>query len=41
MTRIIACVYLFFSGIQVVYLFGGVFELPNGITYAEYARQGF
>lgn len=41
MTRIIACVYLFFSGIQVIYLFGGVFELPNGITYAEYARQGF
>lgn len=34
-------VYLFFCGIQVVYLFAGVGELPSGYTYAAYAREGF
>lgn len=42
MTWLIAGIYLLFCGIQVIYLFGGkVFELPEGITYAVYARQGF
>ena len=30
-----------FCGIQIIYLFGGGGELPAGVTYAEYARQGF
>lgn len=34
-------VYLLFCGIQIMYLFAGVGELPEGYTYAEYARQGF
>jgi len=38
---IISAVYLFFCGIQVVYLFAGLGELPNNYTYAEYAREGF
>lgn len=42
MTWIIAGIYLLFSGIQVIYLFAGkIFELPDGITYAEYVHQGF
>lgn len=41
MTGIIAVTYILFCGIQIMYLFGGLFELPEGITYAEYARQGF
>lgn len=41
MTGIIAVTYILFCSIQIVYLFGGLFELPEGITYAEYARQGF
>ena len=34
-------VYLLFSGIQIIYLFSGNMALPNGYTYAEYAREGF
>lgn len=34
-------VYLLFCGIQIVYLFAGVGELPDGYTYAKYAREGF
>ncbi len=34
-------VYLFFSLIQILYLFWGKMELPAGYTYAEYAREGF
>lgn len=34
-------VYLLFCGIQIMYLFAGVGQLPEGYTYAEYARQGF
>lgn len=42
MTWLIAAIYILFSGIQVIYLFGGeIFKLPAGITYAEYAHQGF
>lgn len=37
----IAVMYLVFSVIQIMYLFIGNFELPNGVTYASYARQGF
>ncbi|MCR4793421.1 MAG: DUF4173 domain-containing protein [Lachnospiraceae bacterium] len=37
---LIAFVYLFFSGIQFVYLVGKM-ELPGGYTYAEYAHEGF
>ena len=41
-TSVIAVIYLFYSAIQIIYLFvgqGG--ELPAGITYASYARSGF
>lgn len=41
MTAIIAITYVVFCGVQVTYLFGGFFQLPDGITYSEYARQGF
>ncbi|WP_455714191.1 DUF4153 domain-containing protein [Anaerosporobacter sp.] len=41
MTSIIAITYIIFCSIQITYLFGGLFELPEGLTYAEYARQGF
>ena len=34
-------VYLIFSLIQILYLFIGKFTLPEGYTYAEYAREGF
>jgi len=36
-----AVVYLLFSGIQILYLFIGNMTLPEGYTYAEYAREGF
>lgn len=42
MTWLIAAIYILFCGIQIIYLFAGkIFELPEGITYAEYAHQGF
>lgn len=34
-------VYLVFSVIQILFLFIGNFTLPDGYTYAEYAREGF
>ena len=41
---ILSMIYVLFCGIQVVYLFigsGTNFTLPNNMTYAEYAREGF
>jgi hypothetical protein len=38
---IITVVYLIFSVIQISYLFLGSFTLPEGYTYAAYAREGF
>ncbi len=41
-TSIITVIYLFFCGIQVVYLtFGNYLTLPEGYTYAQYAHEGF
>lgn len=40
-SAMIAVVYLVFVGIQIFGLFMGALELPEGYTYAEYARQGF
>lgn len=37
----VTVLYLVFSAIQIAYLFIGGFTLPDGITYAEYARTGF
>lgn len=38
---IINLVYLLFTVIQFSYLYGSETALPNGFTYAEYARRGF
>lgn len=38
---VLSLLYLVFSGIQIVYLFMGKMQLPEGYTYAEYAREGF
>lgn len=38
---IINLVYLLFTVVQFSYLYGGESALPNGFTYAEYARRGF
>ncbi len=40
-TSVMAVIYFLFSMIQIVYLFGGGLTLPEGYTYAQYARQGF
>lgn len=41
-TGILAAVYVLYCSIQIVYLFAGMREgLPMGVTYSEYARQGF
>lgn len=41
-TLLLTLVYLLFCGIQLYFLFGGgKVSLPDGFTYAEYARQGF
>ena len=40
-TGIITIIYVFFSYIQITYLFGAKGILPEGFTYAEYAREGF
>lgn len=37
----VGVLYLFFCGIQIVYLFLGKGSLPDGMTYSSYARQGF
>lgn len=39
-TGILTFIYLIFSGIQFAYLFIGNLKLPEGYTYAEYAREG-
>ncbi len=38
---LVCAVYLVFSGVQVFGLFMGQMKLPEGYTYAEYARSGF
>lgn len=38
---LISVVYVFFSIIQILYLFWGKMELPEGHTYASYAHEGF
>lgn len=38
-TGILTLMYLFYSGVQIVSLFFGA--LPEGYTYAQYAREGF
>lgn len=40
-TFFIAVLYIVFCGVQMLYLFAGNMQLPEGITYAEYARTGF
>lgn len=43
-SAILSLIYVLFCGIQVVYLFIGSgvnFALPNNMTYAQYAREGF
>lgn len=40
-TSVISVIYLAFSLIQIVYLFLGQLELPEGYTYASYAKTGF
>ncbi|NLL78466.1 MAG: DUF4173 domain-containing protein [Clostridiales bacterium] len=40
-TAMLAVVYVMFCGVQVVGLFGGIVVLPEGYSYAEYAREGF
>lgn len=41
-TSVLAFVYLLYCGIQIVYLFIGRGNiLPQGVTYASYARSGF
>ncbi len=38
---VLTLLYLVFSSVQILYLFIGNMELPDGYTYAEYAREGF
>lgn len=40
-TAVIAVMYLIFCAIQVFCLFAGNMRLPEGMTYAAYARSGF
>lgn len=40
-TGMLCVLYIFFSVIQILYLFIGNMELPEGYTYASYAREGF
>ena len=40
-TAALSILYLMFSVIQIVYLFIGNMQLPDGYTYASYAREGF
>lgn len=40
-SSLIGVMYLFFVWIQIAGLFLGALTLPDGYTYAEYARQGF
>lgn len=38
---LLVLVYIAFTAIQFSYLYIGMGHLPNGLTYAEYARKGF
>ena len=40
-TSTLSVLYLMFSVIQILYLFIGNMQLPDGYTYSRYARQGF
>ena len=40
-TGAVCVLYLAFSVVQILYLFIGGFALPEGMSYAEYAREGF
>lgn len=40
-TSMLSLVYILFSFIQIFYLFMGNMQLPEGYTYAAYAREGF
>ena len=40
-TGLLSVIYILFSGIQIFGLFLGRMELPEGYTYAMYAREGF
>lgn len=40
-TGLLSLIYLLFSGIQIFGLFLGQMQLPEGYTYAMYAREGF
>lgn len=40
-TAALSIVYLMFSVIQIMYLFIGNMQLPEGYTYSGYAREGF
>lgn len=40
-TALVSLLYLFFCGIQVIYLFARAGDLPQGYTYSSYAREGF
>lgn len=40
-TGLLSCLYVIFSVVQIVYLFMGKMQLPEGYTYAMYAREGF
>ena len=40
-TGMLSAIYLLFSGIQIFGLFLGKMQLPEGYTYAMYAREGF
>ena len=41
-TAVLTLLYLFYCGVRVTVLFrGGETVLPSGMTYAEYAREGF
>lgn len=40
-TGLISAIYLIFSSVQIFGLFLGKMSLPEGVTYAEYAKKGF
>lgn len=40
-TGVLTALYLVFCAIQILYLFIGGMQLPQGYTYAQYAREGF
>ncbi len=41
LTSVLSLIYLLFCGVQIGGLFLGQLKLPEGITYAAYAREGF